>query len=246
MTTPPRGHGLTGTPPSVVVFDVNETLSDMTPLADAFERVGLGATAVEAWFASVLRDGFALTAVGANPGFADVASEALRGRLSAAREATDSARTGDRDGLDEAVDDVMGTFTSLSVHPDVVDGVRALREHGTRLVTLSNGSTKVAQGLFERSGLLDSFEKLLSVEDAGAWKPHPTAYAYALESCGVAPEDAMLVAVHPWDIDGAARAGLRTGWLNRKGVRYPTYFTAPDVEAGDLVQLAQQLSQPVG
>ncbi|WP_258934329.1 hypothetical protein [Nesterenkonia pannonica] len=29
--------------PSVVLFDVNETLSDMSPLADAFEAVGLSA-----------------------------------------------------------------------------------------------------------------------------------------------------------------------------------------------------------
>jgi 2-haloacid dehalogenase len=48
----------------------------------------------------------------------------------------------------------------------------------------------------------------------------------------------MLVAVHPWDIDGAARAGLHTGWLNRDGSRYPSYFTAPDVVATDLVELA--------
>jgi 2-haloacid dehalogenase len=51
----------------------------------------------------------------------------------------------------------------------------------------------------------------------------------------------MLVSVHPWDIDGAARAGLRTGWLNRNGARYPSYFTAPDVEATDLPALARLL-----
>lgn len=225
----------TAEPPAVVIFDVNETLSDMTPLAHAFDRVGLGTNAVEAWFASVLRDGFALTAVGANPGFADIASEALRVRLSAAREAvTDEA-------IDEAVGEVMGTFGSLAVHPDVVEGVRALDARGTRLVTLSNGSAQVAESLLGRAGVLDSFETLLSVEHAGAWKPHPTAYAYALEACGVAADDAMLVAVHPWDIDGAARAGLRTGWLNRKGVPYPSYFTAPHVQASDLVELAHEL-----
>ena len=47
----------------------------------------------------------------------------------------------------------------------------------------------------------------------------------------------MLVAVHPWDIDGAARAGLRIGWLNRRGACYPAYFDAAEVEAVDLVEL---------
>jgi hypothetical protein len=64
------GRSPTGRP-AVVIFDVNETLSDMGPLADAFERAGLGGAAVEPWFAGVLRDGFALTSVGVNPGFAD-------------------------------------------------------------------------------------------------------------------------------------------------------------------------------
>lgn len=231
MSTPTPDTG-TSVTPSVVIFDVNQTLSDLTPLGDSFARVGLDPVEVEAWFASVLRDGFALTSVGVNPRFAEVAAEALRVRLAAAHGT--AAENG-------AVDEVMGSFGSLGVHDDVVEGITALRESGARLVTLSNGSTQVAQGLFERSGVTDAFERLLSVEDAAAWKPHPASYAYAIEQCGVSASEAMLVAVHPWDIDGAARAGLRTGWLNRDGARYPHYFTAPDVEAADLVQLAQRL-----
>lgn len=234
------GNITTGTP-AVVIFDVNETLSDMAPLAASFDRVGLGSGAVEAWFAGVLRDGFALTALGVNPSFAEIASEALRVRLAMARGTGDGPSSG-AESAQQSVEEVMGTFNSLTVHPDVAEGVQALGGLGARLVTLSNGSAAVAQGLFERAGLSAAFEALMTVEDAGAWKPHPAAYAYALDRCGVSASDAMLVAVHPWDIDGAARAGLRTGWLNRKRVRYPGYMTAPDFEATDLVQLARLLS----
>jgi 2-haloacid dehalogenase len=219
--------------PSLVVFDVNETLSDMGPLGDTFARLGLGAAEVEPWFAGVLRDGFALTAVGVNPAFADVASEALRVRLAGHHAVPGRVEAG--------VEEVMATFRALEVHPDVVEGVRALRGLGVRLVTLSNGSTSVAEGLLGRAGLSDDFERLLSVEDARAWKPHPAAYAHALSTCGVAAADTMLVAVHPWDLDGASRAGLRAAWLNRRGARYPSYFTPPDVEAADLVALARAL-----
>ncbi|GAB2767035.1 haloacid dehalogenase type II [Terrabacter koreensis] len=241
MTAPASASNITNGTPAVVIFDVNETLSDMAPLAASFDRVRLGAGAVEAWFAGVLRDGFALTAVGVNPGFAEIASEALHVRLAMAREGGTHPGSG-AESAQQSVDEIMGTFSSLTVHPDVVEGVQALRELGARLVTLSNGSTGVAQGLFERAGLTGAFEALMTVEDAGAWKPHPAAYAYALDRCGVSASAAMLVAVHPWDIDGAARAGLRTGWLNRKGTRYPGYFTAPDIEATDLVQLSRLLS----
>ncbi|WP_460820361.1 HAD family hydrolase, partial [Nocardioides korecus] len=84
-------------------------------------------------------------------------------------------------------------------------------------------------------------ERLLTVEDAGRWKPAPEAYAYALQQCGVDPEDAMLVAVHPWDNDGASRAGLATAWLNRTGGPYPAYFRAPDLRTSSLSDLADQL-----
>jgi 2-haloacid dehalogenase len=87
-----------------------------------------------------------------------------------------------------------------------------------RLVTLSNGSSSIAEQLLEEAGVREQFEALLTVEDAALWKPAKESYAYALERCGVDPADAMLVAAHPWDTHGASRAGLGSAWLNRTGV----------------------------
>jgi 2-haloacid dehalogenase len=58
----------------------------------------------------------------------------------------------------------------------------------------------------------------------------------------VDPADAMLVAVHPWDIDGASRAGLSTAWINRSGGPYPAHFAASDLTAPSLTALAGQLA----
>jgi 2-haloacid dehalogenase len=44
--------------PSVIVFDVNETLSDMAPLAGRFAEVGAPGLLARVWFAALLRDGF--------------------------------------------------------------------------------------------------------------------------------------------------------------------------------------------
>jgi 2-haloacid dehalogenase len=74
------------------------------------------------------------------------------------------------------------------------------------------------------------------------WKPAPGSYLYAAAECGVAAGELMLVAVHPWDVDGAARAGLATVWLNRTGAPYPSYLTAPDLAVGSLPELATRLS----
>ncbi|MDD9205060.1 HAD hydrolase-like protein, partial [Georgenia sp. 10Sc9-8] len=119
-------------------------------------------------------------------------------------------------------------------------GVRALRAAGVRLVTLSNGGAEVAHGLLERAGVREEFEALLSVQDAPRWKPAPEAYAHALQHAQVTPADAMLVAVHPWDVDGASRAGLRTAWVNRSGGPYPDFFRPPEATVGSLTELADR------
>ncbi len=219
--------------PLLIVFDVNETLSDMSPLGEKFETIGLPPHEREAWFAGLLRDGFSLTSVGENPDFAQLGAESLRLRL--------RGRCREED-LERNVDTVMEAFGQLDVHPDVVAGIRSLRSTGIRLVTLSNGSTSVAEGLLERAGIADEFEELMSVVDGPAWKPAAGSYRRALEVCGVLADEAMLVAVHPWDIDGAARAGLRTGWLRREAAGYPSYFRAPEVEVADLQELAVALA----
>jgi 2-haloacid dehalogenase len=119
--------------------------------------------------------------------------------------------------------------------------VRALGEQGCRLVTLSNGAAAVADRLLTGAGLRDEFEMLLSVEDAGMWKPHPRAYAYAASACAVDPADMLMVATHPWDLEGAARAGLRTAWVNRTGAGYPSVFAAPDHTVEGVDGLAELL-----
>ncbi|MGC5583709.1 haloacid dehalogenase type II [Ornithinimicrobium sp. W1665] len=216
--------------PDLIVFDVNETLSDMSPMGERFAAVGAPEHLARTWFAALLRDGFALTATGSNPSFADVGKDVLGGVLAP-----------HMDDVEPAVEHVMAGFGQLGVHPDVVEGVRGLLDLGIPLVTLSNGSTAVARGLFERHGLTDAFDRLLSVEDAPRWKPAPQAYAYALDVCGVDAADAMLVAVHPWDVHGAHEAGLATAWIDRSGTAYPAHFARPDVEVASLVELASVL-----
>ena len=102
--------------PLLLVFDVNETLSDMAPLVGRFEEVGAPGRLAGLWFAGLLRDGFALTVSGENPPFAKLAAEGLRMQLSGA--------SIDRD-LEEAVDHVMAgppncmsTPTCLKVSAD--------------------------------------------------------------------------------------------------------------------------------
>lgn len=216
-----------------VVFDVNETLSDLSALAPAFETVGAPAGLATTWFAATLRDGFALTVQHDAAPFAEVARAVLVGLLSRQQR------------LDRSVEDaaalILDRFRDLAVHADVPDGLRALAATGAPLVTLSNGAVAVAERLLAAAGVRDLFTQLLSVEEVGAWKPHPDAYASGATRTGRRPKELVLVAVHPWDVDGAARAGWRTAYLDRTGTPWPSVFRRPDHHVRSLAELAPVL-----
>jgi 2-haloacid dehalogenase len=143
--------------------------------------------------------------------------------------------------LEEAAEHVLAGIDRLPVHRDVEPGLRRLREAGLRVATLTNSSTAATETLLERAGVADLVERYLDVSEAGRWKPAPEPYEYACRTLGVAPYAAVLIAVHPWDVHGARRAGLRGAWLDRHGDPYPSVFLAPDVSARDLPTLVDRI-----
>lgn len=184
------------------------------------------------WFSRVLRDGLALTATGQKAAIADIGADVLRGLF-------DSAALG-RD-TDAAVSHVMEDFMDLGVHADAQEGVRFLAAAGYRLATLSNGSANVGTTLLRNAQICDEFDLLFSVEDAPVWKPGAAAYGYAVRACRFTPAQVLLVAVHPWNIHGAARAGLATAWLHRTGASNPGHFRPPDHPVESLRDLPAEL-----
>ena len=130
----------------------------MASMGERFGEVGAPPELARLWFATLLRDGFALAAAGDAARFGEIRTGVLAALLRAAGVA-DPEATAAR--LASAVAD-------LPLHPDVVEGIRALRGAGYRLVTLSNGSAQVAVQLFGAAGIPAEFERLLTVEDAPA------------------------------------------------------------------------------
>lgn len=221
---------------SVIVFDVNETLSDMSPLTERFTALGCPASVKDLWFTSVLRDGFAATAAGTLIPFGELAAGNMRPLLLANGRAEDT--------VDDDITSVLAAFPALDVHPDVPAGLIALADRGLRLFTLTVGAPAMTEPMFRRAGVHGVFERFLGADVVGHWKPAPQPYHYAAAQAGVAPEQMALVAVHPWDIHGAQRAGLTGVWINRGGAAYPPYLPEPDITISDLGELAQLLPQP--
>lgn len=223
MVTPAR--------PSVVVFDVNETLFSLGLVRDTFTEAGLGAEAVPLWFARVLRDGIALAATGDYRAFRDLAAGALEALL----------REQGRGEDPELVLRVLARFRHLRPHPDVQPAFARLHAEGVRIVTLTNGHADTVGAMLGGAGLDGYVEACLSVDEPGLWKPRPEPYHYAAARCAVEPAAVALVAVHSWDIHGANRAGLVTGYCPRLEGAFVEGFVPPDVTGDTLVEVVDAL-----
>ncbi|HEU5033888.1 MAG TPA: haloacid dehalogenase type II [Mycobacteriales bacterium] len=217
--------------PTVLVFDVNGTLSDLSPLADRLAAVGAPPQLLSTWFAATLRDGIGLAAAGAFAPFDEVAAAVLTMLLTEFVDG-DPAR---------AAAEVLAEFSNVPLHADVPPALRSVHANGLRLATLTNGSRANAERLLERGGVADLMEQVLSVDAVRRWKPARDSYDYAVEACAAEPSALMLVAAHPWDIDGASRAGWSTCWVNRERLTYPAHLTAPDLVVSALTDLDEAL-----
>jgi 2-haloacid dehalogenase len=137
---------------------------------------------------------------------------------------------------------LVNAWHRLDPWPDVRDGLEALRR---RRVTaaLSNGHIALLVDLARHADL--RFDALLSAELAHAYKPAPEAYQTAARLLDVNEAELMLVAAHPWDLDGARNAGLRTAFVDRPleygpGSEARSYPDA-DESVADLLELAERL-----
>jgi 2-haloacid dehalogenase len=228
------GDSLASARPEVLAFDVNGTLSDLAPLGRRLTGFGAPAYLLQTWFAATLRDGVGLAAAGGFAPFLEVATGTLTVLLAAA------------DGVDAdpavAAREVVAGFDELPAHPDVAPATEALAAQGLRLVTRTNGSVTTTESLLRRAGARERFERLLSVEAVRRWKPCREAYEHAVDACRTPPASIMLVAVHPWDVDGAKRAGLSACWVNRERLPYPVHLTPADLVVTTMTELPAALA----
>lgn len=214
----------------LVILDVNETLCSLEAVTERLDALG-SRTRSDAWFAAVLRDGFAASAAGRSVTFVDIA----RHHVAALRDVHGEPPSAER------IEHVLAGFSQLRMHDDVAQGLRVLAEADVTVVTLTNGSVGITQGALERAGLDALVAATHDVVGLGGWKPAPAPYLAVVEAHGCVPQRSALVAVHPWDVQGAQAAGLIGAWLDRDAATYPSFFPAPDVVATTLPDLARRL-----
>jgi len=222
------------TRPSILVFDVNETLLDIESMAPSFERIFGDPNALREWFNQLVLHSMAATLSGHYADFLTLADAVLK-MVADVRNVPLS--DGDRDSIKDEI-------RAMPAHPDVAPGLEALSSHGFRIAALTNSPPgRDGSSALDRAGLASYFERQFSVDAWRVYKPATQLYIDTARELGVAPSECMMVAAHQWDLIGAQNAGYSTALITRPG-NAPLRVDGlpfPTLIAADLRELAGQL-----
>ena len=115
------------------------------------------------------------------------------------------------------------------------DALPALDALGARFVlaSLTNGNADL-----QHIGIADRFAVRIAAREMGLAKPERAIFEHTARALGVATHEVLHVGDDPWlDVAGAARAGMRTCWVNRQGATWPAELARPDLEVATLAAL---------
>jgi 2-haloacid dehalogenase len=226
-------------PPCVLVFDVNETLIDIDSMAPLFEQIFGDPRILREWFGQLVTYSMTTTLSGLYVDYFTLGQGLLQML----------ADIHHVDITEEDVHRIREGMLTMPAHPDVEEGLTALRDNGFRLVTLTNSPPNPdGPTPLEHAGLRPFFEQAFSVDSRRRYKPALAVYRHVCQELDVAPTECMMVAAHVWDTIGAQSAGFGAALITRPG-NAPLPLDAlpqPILVASDLRQLAQQLSESKG
>lgn len=135
--------------------------------------------------------------------------------------------------------ELLAAYRRMQAYPEVEDVLQGLKRRGAKVAILSNGDPDMLVDAIAGAGLDGVFDAVLSIVDAGAFKPAAAVYELATRRFACTPGDISFQSSNRWDIAGAKAAGFRCVWINRTGApdEYPDL--PPDRVISDLRGLLQ-------
>ncbi len=210
------------------VFDAYGTLFDYNAAA-ARHGAALGdkaAPLADLWRLKQLQYTWLRSLMGRHAGFWQVTGEALDYSMAAL-------------GIDDPAlrAALMEAYRTLDAYPEVPETLATLRARGLKCAILSNGEPGMLAAAVEAAGIGAHLDAVLSVEEVGIFKPHPSVYRLVVDRLGVAAERVSFQSSNAWDANGAAAFGFRVAWCNRFGQGQERIPEAPDAEIATLAAL---------
>ena len=210
------------------VFDAYGTLFDFASAAAACRDV-LGekaATLTALWRDKQLQYTWLRGLQGRHADFWQVTSDALDFSMESLGIADPSLRAR-----------LLNLYRTLQCFPEVPQVLKDLKQAGFVTAILSNGAPAMLADAIKGAGLGGLLDHVLSVEQVGVFKPHPSVYRLAVDTLGLAAAEIAFQSSNAWDAHAASAFGMRVVWCNRYGQRRERLPGSPDREIRSLAEL---------
>jgi len=220
------GEPLTGI--RACVFDAYGTLFDVASAAQrcADKLAGMAPHLSTLWRDKQLQYSWLRAVQGRHADFWRVTGDALDFALESLRLADPSLR-----------ERLMQLYLTLDAYPDALAALRQLRDAGLATAILSNGSPAMLAAVVRNARLGDLLDHVLSVEEAGVYKPHARVYQLAVDRLAVPPQEIAFISSNGWDAWAGSAFGMRAIWCNRQSQTRERLPGAPDREIHLLSEL---------
>ena len=139
---------------------------------------------------------------------------------------------------DAEVSGLISNIERLKCFPDVPAALAKLQTR-YKIVVLSNGDPDMLETSKQYHGV--PFDKVISVAESNAFKPHVATYTKGAEIMGVRMDEVLFVANHAFDCLGAKAAGMHTAFIDRRKRPFGRTPHQPDIWLDNMQSLADAM-----
>lgn len=222
----------TTTKPAIFFFDINETLLDIREVKESVgEALGGGPEVVSLWFTMMLHYSLVATVSAKYEDFDNIGIATLMML----------AKSRNRDLHEEEAQNILAPILTARPYPDVLPALTALKDADCTIVALANSTRKSLTTQLTNAGIVDLFDRQLSIQDIGLYKPHRDVYTWAAKSMRISVADCMLVAAHGWDVAGALAANMRAAFVSRPGQQLYPLSPQPEIIEKTVEKIAERV-----
>lgn len=141
-------------------------------------------------------------------------------------------------------EELMNLYLALDAFPEVPETLRQLKAKGLKTAILSNGTPEMLERAASNARIDDLFDAVLSIEEVGVYKPHPSVYQMAADRLSLDRCEISFQSSNAWDAYAASVFGMRVVWCNRYGQHPERLPGRPDHEVRTLAELPALISAP--
>jgi 2-haloacid dehalogenase len=187
------------------VFDAYGTLFDVQSVYEVTEQEfpGHGDLITQVWRLKQLEYTWLRSQMQAYRSFWQISGDSLAYTLKAIGLSADPS----------AIARIMDKYLHLDPYPDCLAALDALKD--VPLAILSNGNQEILDALVKNTGLDTRLNSVISVDKAGVFKPHPTAYELVEKTLNLKPQNVMFVSSNAFDASAAKSFGFQVAWIER-------------------------------